>query len=71
MIKVIDNLADVNDELEIAYKIYNIGNNFPTKLLEFTYVDVSSLIKDFEYKPNTDLAEGIVKFVKCYKEFYK
>ncbi|QOY52670.1 NAD-dependent epimerase [Candidatus Sulfurimonas baltica] len=35
-----------------------------------TYADVSGLIDDFGYKPNTDLADGIGKFVKWYKEFY-
>jgi len=36
-----------------------------------TYVDVSGLIKDFAYKPDTKLSEGITKFVEWYKEFYE
>ncbi len=36
-----------------------------------TYADVSGLITDFNYKPNTKLVDGIGKFVKWYKEFYK
>ncbi len=36
-----------------------------------TYADVSGLINDFGYKPETDLADGISKFVRWYKEFYK
>ena len=36
-----------------------------------TYADTSDLIKDFDYKPDTNLHEGICKFVKWYKEFYK
>jgi len=36
-----------------------------------TYADVSDLINDFGYKPNTLLEDGIKKFVKWYKEFYK
>jgi UDP-glucuronate 4-epimerase len=35
-----------------------------------TYADVSGLIDDFGYKPDTSLADGIGKFVKWYKEFY-
>ena len=35
-----------------------------------TYADVSGLIKDFGYKPNTKLEDGIEKFVKWYREFY-
>lgn len=35
-----------------------------------TYADVSGLINDFNYKPDTDLAEGIGEFVKWYREFY-
>jgi len=36
-----------------------------------TYADVSGLINDFGYKPDTQLADGICEFVKWYKEFYK
>ena len=35
-----------------------------------TYADVSGLINDFGYKPDTSLEDGIGKFVKWYKEFY-
>jgi UDP-glucuronate 4-epimerase len=35
-----------------------------------TYADVSGLINDFGYKPNTKLSEGIERFVKWYKGFY-
>ncbi len=35
-----------------------------------TYADVSDLINDFGYKPDTSLEVGIVRFVKWYKEFY-
>ena len=78
------------------FKVYNIGNNSPVKLLDFieiiekelnkqaiknmlpiqpgdvasTYADVTPLMKDFDYKPNTSLAWGVEQFVKWYKEFY-
>ncbi len=35
-----------------------------------TYADVSDLINDFDYKPDTKLSDGIEKFVTWYKEFY-
>lgn len=79
------------------YKIYNIGNNNPVKLMDFikqleeelgikaiknllpiqpgdvpsTYADVSDLMNDFNYKPETSVQEGIKNFVNWYKEFYK
>lgn len=113
VIKVIDNPAkpiETSNSLEVdfeknlpldkstaSYRIYNIGNNAPVKLMDFintlekaigkeakknflpmqdgdvqsTYADVSDLINDFEYKPNTILENGIKKFVKWYKEFYE
>ncbi|MFA5462137.1 MAG: NAD-dependent epimerase [Sulfurimonas sp.] len=36
-----------------------------------TYADVSDLINDFDYKPDTSLEIGIERFVKWYKGFYK
>jgi len=35
-----------------------------------TYADTNDLIKDFDYKPDTDLSEGIGEFIKWYKSFY-
>jgi UDP-glucuronate 4-epimerase len=36
-----------------------------------TYADVSELEKDFGFKPSTSLEEGLDKFAKWYKEYYK
>ncbi|MGE0052360.1 MAG: NAD-dependent epimerase [Arcobacter sp.] len=36
-----------------------------------TYADTNDLIKDFGYKPDTKLADGIGEFVKWYRKFYK
>lgn len=36
-----------------------------------TYADVSGLIEEFAYKPDTKLADGINEFVKWYREFYQ
>lgn len=35
-----------------------------------TYADVSGLIEDFDYKPNTSHTEGIARFISWYKKFY-
>lgn len=35
-----------------------------------TYADTNALEKDFGFKPNTSLREGIRKFAEWYKEFY-
>ena len=36
-----------------------------------TYADTKPLEKDFGFKPNTSLRDGIRKFAEWYKEFYK
>ena len=79
------------------YRIYNIGNNKPVKLMDFigaienalgveaqkqmlplqpgdvetTYADVSNLIRDFDYHPQTSIQEGINQFVDWYKAYYR
>jgi UDP-glucuronate 4-epimerase len=90
VVRVIDNPNDF-------YKVYNIGNNNPVKLMDFieaienklgieieknflplqagdvpaTYADVSDLVADLGYKPQTPIQEGIDKFVDWYLEFFK
>ena len=79
------------------YKIYNIGNNSPVRLMDFieaiekaigkkaiknllplqpgdvpaSHADVYNLVKDFDYKPNTSIKEGINNFIDWYLDFYK
>ena len=36
-----------------------------------TYADCSPLERDFGFKPSTSLREGLRKFAKWYKEYYK
>lgn len=36
-----------------------------------TYADVSELIRDFGYQPKTNLEEGISRYVKWFKAYYK
>ena len=35
-----------------------------------TYADTTPLEKDFGFKPNTSLRDGLRKFAEWYKEFY-
>lgn len=79
------------------YKVYNIGNNAPVKLMEFieaienrtgieakknfmelqagdvpqTYANVDDLFRDIDFKPQTNIQEGINNFVDWYKSYYK
>ena len=79
------------------YRIYNIGNNSPVKLLDFveaieeslgmeakkdfmplqdgdvpaTYADVEDLMEAVNFRPSTDLKEGVQQFVDWYKDYYQ
>lgn len=79
------------------YKLYNIGNNSPEKLMDFistlekclgkeakkeflpmqpgdvyrTYADVSDLMRDFDFKPDTTIETGLTRFVEWYRKYYK
>ena len=81
----------------VRYKLYNIGNNKPEKLMDYietlerclgraavkeflpmqpgdvyrTYADVGDLMRDYGFKPDTSIEEGLNKFVKWYREYYK
>lgn len=85
------------DQNGAAYKIYNIGNNKPVKLMEFietlecclgkeavkeyypmqpgdvyqTYADVSELMRDFDFKPQTTIQDGLQKFVAWFLDYYQ
>ena len=106
VIRVIDNPAQSNPDWDAKapdpssspapYKIYNIGNNNPVRLMDFiaalenklgktarknmlpiqpgdvpsTYADVSDLITDLDYQPQTSIQEGINLFVDWYTDFF-
>jgi UDP-glucuronate 4-epimerase len=79
------------------YRIYNIGNNQPVRLMDFisaiekalgitieknmlpiqpgdvpsTYADVSDLVQEFGYRPETPIQEGVDRFIAWYREFFK
>lgn len=78
------------------YKLYNIGNNKPVKLMDYietlerclgveakkeylpmqpgdvyqTYADVTDLMRDYNFKPETSIEEGLQKFVDWYRGYY-
>lgn len=84
------------DEKGAAYKLYNIGNHHPVKLMDFistlekclgkeakkeflpmqkgdvyqTYADVSGLIRDFGFRPDTSVEEGLSRFAKWFLDYY-
>ena len=85
------------DEKGAAYKLYNIGNHHPVKLMDFisvlekclgreakkeflpmqkgdvyqTYADVSGLMKDFGFKPDTPIEEGLARFTEWFLDWCK
>ncbi|MDE6747663.1 MAG: NAD-dependent epimerase [Lachnospiraceae bacterium] len=36
-----------------------------------TYADVSGLMRDYDFKPDTTIEEGLSRFVEWYREYYK
>lgn len=38
--------------------------------VQATYANVDDLVKDFNYKPDTDLEYGVTKFVDWYRQYY-
>lgn len=85
------------DKRGAFYKIYNIGNNRPEKLMDFvsilekylgkqakkeflpmqpgdvyqTYADVTDLMADYGFKPDTSLDSGIKQFVEWFKGYFE
>ena len=79
------------------YKIYNIGNQSPVKLMDFiqaiekslgkqavknmlplqagdvpsTFAEVSDLVSDLNYKPDTSIEYGIEQFINWYKSYFR
>lgn len=79
------------------YRLYNIGNSKPVRLMDFiqaieeelgmkaemnmiplqpgevekTWADVSALEKQFGYKPDTSIRDGVKSFIDWYRDFYK
>ena len=65
-------LMDFISILEKCLGIEAKKNLLPLQLGDVpdTYADVTALVDDMGYKPNTPLEVGIGNFVKWYKEYY-
>ena len=66
-------LMDFIKEIEINLGKEAIKDMLPIQPgdVERTWANVDSLIKDYDYKPNTSVKDGVKSFVDWYKEFYK
>ena len=107
VVKILDNPSTVNSKWDsnlpdpstsnAPWRIYNIGNNEPVKLMDYidalekalgkkakvnflplqqgdvkdTFASVDKLIEEFKYKPKTSVVEGVFKFIKWYKKYYR
>ena len=93
--RILCNPPQANEQGD-KFKIYNIGNNSPEKLMYFietlektlgrkakieflpmqpgdvyqTYADVTPLMEDFDFKPETPLSVGLERFVQWYRTYY-
>jgi len=67
-IQLLDFIKTLEDKIGIEAK-KNFMDIQPGDVVS-TYADTSDLIKDFDYKPDTKLSDGISEFVNWYKEFY-
>lgn len=97
VVRIIEGRAEHGGVKKTPYKLYNIGNSKPVKLLDFinalekklgvtakkqmlpmqpgdvskTWASVENLSKDYGYHPDTPIHEGVEKFVRWYKTYYK
>lgn len=67
-VKLFDFIEEIEKNLGIKAK----RNNLPMQPgdVEKTWANVDDLIKDYDYKPNTPIGEGVKKFIDWYKQFY-
>ncbi|AMQ56811.1 NAD-dependent epimerase [Algoriphagus sanaruensis] len=107
VVKVADKPAKANPDFDsknpdpgsgkVPYKVYNIGNSSPVRLLDYihaiedglgkkaemellplqpgdvpaSHAEVSDLVRDMDYKPNTTIQEGVKAFTDWYLSYYK
>lgn len=36
-----------------------------------TYADVADLMRDYDFKPDTPIEEGLARFVEWYRDYYE
>ena len=66
-------LMDYIGAVEKALGIEAIKNFMPMQDgdVPATYADVEDLVRDVGYKPDTDVEEGVARFVAWYREYYQ
>ena len=72
-VEILANALIDNGVLEKDFNIKDYMELVPMQKgdVPITYADTSPLEKDFGFKPNTSLKDGLSRFAKWYKEFYK
>ena len=67
-VRLMDFIATIEKYMGIKAK----KEMYPMQMgdVQRTWADVSELIKDYSYKPSTNIEEGIKEFVNWYKEYY-
>jgi UDP-glucuronate 4-epimerase len=65
-------LLDFINEIEINLETEAEKNMLPIQPgdVERTWANVDDLIKDYDYKPNTSISQGVKAFVDWYKTYY-
>jgi len=67
-VELMDYIKAIEDALGIKANIELLPLQ-PGDVID-TYADVQDLVKDFNYKPSISINEGVVKFIKWYKNHY-
>lgn len=67
-VKLLDFIEAIESELHIKAK----KNMMPIQPgdVEKTWADVDALIKDYHYKPNTPINDGVKRFITWYRNYY-
>jgi len=68
-VELMDYISAIEDALNIKAKIELLPLQ-PGDVPD-TYADVDALAEDMEYRPSTNIKQGIEKFVNWYREYYK
>ena len=68
-IKLLDYITAIEDALEI--KAQKVFAPLQPGDVPDTFADVTDLVEEFSYKPNTAVKTGVKKFVDWYKEFHQ
>lgn len=68
-VKLLDFIETIEEQLDIPAKRQLLP--MQPGDVEKTWANVDDLIKDYDYRPNTSIKEGVAAFVEWYKGYYK